>query len=311
MPLHNLMAALLPVLFVLLLGFFAGRRHEFDADQTIGFSKLALRFSLPAALFVGMYSVNRETLAGQGPLALVMVLGYAGLFILLFVLLRWLNYTRVSATIFALCMSSSAVPIYGLALFRPLYSTAAGALVGMIALTTNLAQISVAIFLLETSRPCGGGDPMMGSILKTIQNPLVLAPVVGAILVMLGIHLPDLLIESLQLLGSAASGVAIFASGLTLAAHRFAVKPAVFAGTLVKIIVQPAIFAALLILFRINNTAIGQETFVASAMPLATPCVLFAAQYKEFEAEASALMLLTTLAMIVTLPGGLFFSSHL
>jgi hypothetical protein len=41
--------------------------------------------------------------------------------------------------------------------------------------------------------------------------------------------------------------VAIFASGLTLAAHRFAAKPAVFAATFVKIIVQPAIFAGLLI----------------------------------------------------------------
>jgi hypothetical protein len=46
-------------------------------------------------------------------------------------------------------------------------------------------------------------------------------------------------------------------------------------------------------------------------MPLATPCVLFAAQYKEFEAEAAALMLLTTLAMVVALPGGLFFSNYL
>jgi malonate transporter and related proteins len=87
----------------------------------------------------------------------------------------------------------------------------------------------------------------MGSIFKTIENPLVLSPIVGAILVMLGVHLPDVLIESLQLLGSAASGVAVFASGLTLAAHRFAAKPAVFTGTFVKIIVQPAIFAALLI----------------------------------------------------------------
>jgi malonate transporter and related proteins len=72
------MAALLPVLFVLLLGFFAGRRHEFEAEQAIGFSKLALRFSLSAALFVGMYSVNRATPSEQGLLALVIILGYAG-----------------------------------------------------------------------------------------------------------------------------------------------------------------------------------------------------------------------------------------
>jgi predicted permease len=90
-----------------------------------------------------------------------------------------------------------------------------------------------------------------------------------------------------------------------------AAKPAVFTGTFVKIVVQPAIFAVLLIVFGINNTAMGRETLVASAMPLATPCVLFAAQYKEFEAEAAALMLLTTLAMVVALPGGLFFSNYL
>ena len=311
MPLHNLLAALLPVLFVLLLGFFAGRRHEFDADQTLGFSKLALRFSLPAALFVGMYSLSRETLSEQGPLALAMILGYAGVFILLFALLRRLHYTRISATIFALCMSSSAVPIYGLALFRPLYGSQADALVGMVALTTNLAQISVAVFLLETSGPSKEGNAAIGSIFKTIQNPLVLSPILGAMMVMLGVHLPDVLIQSLQLLGNAASGVAIFASGLTLAAHRFAAKPAVFTGTFVKIIVHPIIFAGLLIAFGINHTVMGRETLVASAMPLSTPCVLFAAQYKEFEAEAAALMLLTTLAMVVSLPAGLFFSNYL
>ena len=182
MPLHNLLAALLPVLFVLLLGFFAGRQHEFSADQAIEFSKLALRFSLPAALFVGMYSLSPETLLEQGPLALVMVLGYAGVFILLFALLRRLKYTRISATIFALCMSSSAVPIYGLALFRPLYGSKADALVGMVALTTNLAQISVAVFLLETSGSSRGSNAMMGSIFKTLQNPLVLSPIVGAMM---------------------------------------------------------------------------------------------------------------------------------
>lgn len=97
---------------------------------------------------------------------------------------------------------------------------------------------------------------------------------------------------------------------MTLAAHQFAAKPAVFAGTFVKIIVQPAIFFALLKPFGIHD-AMGRETFVASTMPLATPRVLFAAQYGEFEAEASALMLLTTVAMVAALPAGLLLSAYL
>ena len=98
-------------------------------------------------------------------------------------------------------MSSSAVPIYGLALFRPLYGSKADALVGMVALTTNLAQISVAVFLLEASGPSKGANAVMGSIFNTIQNPLVLSPIVGAMMVMLGIHLPDVLIQIVGVAG--------------------------------------------------------------------------------------------------------------
>jgi malonate transporter len=119
MQAHSIIAALLPVLFVFLLGFFAGRHHDFDVDQTRGFSILTLGFSLPAALFVSMYSVDRNTLLHQGPLLLVMLLGYGGMFLLLFAIVsRLLRYSRVSATLFALCMSSSAVPIYGLGVQR-------------------------------------------------------------------------------------------------------------------------------------------------------------------------------------------------
>ena len=42
MNIGGLVAALLPVFFVLALGYFAGKRNAFDADQAAGFSKLAV-----------------------------------------------------------------------------------------------------------------------------------------------------------------------------------------------------------------------------------------------------------------------------
>jgi len=50
MNIGGLFGALTPVFFVLALGYFAGKRNAFDADQSAGLSKLALTFALPASL---------------------------------------------------------------------------------------------------------------------------------------------------------------------------------------------------------------------------------------------------------------------
>jgi malonate transporter and related proteins len=43
----GLFGSLTPVFFVLALGYLAGKRNTFDADQAAGLSKLALTFALP------------------------------------------------------------------------------------------------------------------------------------------------------------------------------------------------------------------------------------------------------------------------
>ena len=52
MNISGLVGALLPVFFVLALGYVAGKRHSFDAHQAAGLSELAIGFALPASLFV-------------------------------------------------------------------------------------------------------------------------------------------------------------------------------------------------------------------------------------------------------------------
>ena len=54
MNIGGLFGALTSVFFVLVLGYFAGKRNAFDADQSAGLSKLALTFALPASLVVRM-----------------------------------------------------------------------------------------------------------------------------------------------------------------------------------------------------------------------------------------------------------------
>jgi len=62
MNIGGLFGALTPVFFVLALGYFAGKRNAFDADQSAGLSKLALTFALPASLFVSLTDIRKDLL---------------------------------------------------------------------------------------------------------------------------------------------------------------------------------------------------------------------------------------------------------
>ena len=138
----SLIAAITPVLLILALGFAAGKHREFDADQAKGFSRLALGYALPAALFLGMAHFDRALLLRQGPVALVMLLGYGGLFLAFYWGLRRLGMDRLGAALLGYTVSSTAVPIYGLTVLVPIYGEQVGAgAVGLAALVTNLAQV--------------------------------------------------------------------------------------------------------------------------------------------------------------------------
>jgi malonate transporter and related proteins len=69
MNISGLIGALLPVFFVLALGYFAGKRNAFDADQAAGLSKLATSYALPASLFVSMTDIPGICFCNRGLLS--------------------------------------------------------------------------------------------------------------------------------------------------------------------------------------------------------------------------------------------------
>jgi malonate transporter len=308
----SLIAAIAPVILVLALGFGAGKRHQFDADQARGFSRLALGYALPAALFLGMAHFDRALLLQQGPIALVMLVGYSGLFLALYWVLRALHMATLEAALLGYTLTSTAVPIYGLTVLVPIYgSEVATGLVGLAALMTNLTQVSVAVFLLQSAAKSTRAPSILATIGRSAVNPLVWAPVLGAIFALSGLRLSPYLSAALQPLAVSAAGVAIFASGLALAAHPLKLtSSSVLLGSLFCLAIQPAVFFAMMKLTGVTGT-MAQATFVGSTMPIGTPAVLFAQQYGTLEAETAGIMLVTTIGMVVVLPAGMALSAYL
>jgi malonate transporter len=310
----TIISALAPVLLVLALGFAAGKHRSFDADQTKGLSHLALTFALPAALFLSMAHFKRSTLLEQAPVALVMLAGYSGLYLLLYWLLRAAKRGRLEAALLGYTFTSSSVPVYGLTILTPLYGHETGsAVVGLVSLITNLAQVSIAVFLLESSAPQTQQrqqPSIIQSMGRSATNPLVWAPILGGVLAVLGLQLSPYVAATLEPLAAAASGVAIFASGLVLAAHRLRFSRLVLLGSLVVLALQPAFFFLVMKLGGLSGL-MPSATVVASAFPNATIAILFSQQYRTAEPEIASVMLITTIGMVIAIPLTMIASGYL
>lgn len=316
MNIGGLVGALVPVFFVLALGFLAGKRNSFDADQAAGLSKLAVSFALPASLFVGMTHIPKDLLLQQGRLVLALILSHAGLFLLAWGCLRLgKGLSSTAAIIYALALSTSATPVFGLAVLQPLLGPTSAGAVGLVALAINLT-VPPAVILLEMDAASKGQQAASGSTKQNpiltglgagLKSPLLWAPILGVGLVLAGIHLPTVVASCLELIGSTTSGVAVFAVGLVLAAHPISLSRAVLFGTLGRVTLQSAFLFALLHFFHVASP-FAREALVCCSFPLATVVVLFAARYKSSEAESASMLLFSTLALAVTVPAMLWLS---
>jgi predicted permease len=316
MNIGGLVGALLPVFFVLILGFLAGKRNSFDADQAAGLSKLAVSFALPATLFVSMTAIPRDLLLQQGRLVIALILSHAGLFLLAWACLRLAKtLSSTAAIIYALMLSTSATPVFGLAVLQPLLGPTSSGAVGLIALAINLT-VPPAVVLLEmdaaskqkqNDSSSTKQNPILTGLSAGLKSPLLWAPILGVAIVLAGFHLPKVVASCFELIGSTTSGVAVFAVGLILAAHPVSLSRAVFIGTLGRITVQSALLFALLRLLHVVSP-FAREALVCCSFPLATVVVLFAARYKSSQSESASMLLFSTLALAVTVPAMLWLS---
>jgi malonate transporter and related proteins len=316
MNISGLAGALLPVFFVLALGYLAGKRNAFDADQSAGLSILALSFALPASLFVSMTQIRKDLLLQQGRLVLALFLAHVGLFVAAWLILRLVPLFRgTPSIIYALMLATSATPVFGIAVLGPVLGPTSAAAVGLVALTINftvplamvLLEVDVAGKSKQTATNAHKSSPVMTGLNAGLKSPLLWAPILGIIVTLVGLHLPATVASCLELIGSTTGGVAVFAVGLVLASHPVRISSGVLIGSVARVSVQSALLFALLHLLHVVSP-FAREALVCCSFPLATVSVLFAARYKAVESEAASMLLVSTLALAITVPTMLWLS---
>lgn len=137
-------------------------------------------------------------------------------------------------------------------------------------------------------------------VLDTFKKPLVLSALLGFILALLGWKMPTELINSFELLGKSAGGLAIFAIGIVLCTRKILIKRIVFLTVLEKNLLFPLIIWLIMLALHLP-TELQKLVVLTLAIPTATMPTTLSIQYNVAESELASIQFWSTIFSFVTL----------
>ncbi|MCS3432554.1 putative permease [Klebsiella sp. BIGb0407] len=301
-----LVSDLIPIIVIMLIGYISGRTNEFKSDQARIFNKLVLNFALPAALFISIVRADREMLAQNATLGVISFVGLVGLFMVSYFTLQWFfKRTKAEAAVCALIAGSPTIGFLGFAILDPLYGTGVetGLVIAIVAIVVNAITIPIGLYLLNAGNKTKSPDAASTSstLLSVIKEPVVWAPVLAVILVLIGIKVPPEVDPTFVLLAKANSSVAVFAAGLTLSAYKIELDAEVAYNTFFKLILMPGIF--LLAGWACGlDSHILQMLVLSVALPPAFSGIIISSSYQVYTRTGTSSLAVSVIGFIIAAP---------
>ncbi|MEI9748956.1 transporter YfdV [Moellerella wisconsensis] len=307
------MSDLLPIILIMALGYFSGKRSIFTNDQARAFNKLVLNYALPAALFVSIVRANREMIFADTKLTIISFVVLLFCFFFSFFSCKYIfKHTRGEAAVCALIAGSPTIGFLGFAVLDPIYgdTVSTGLVVAIISIIVNAITIPIGLFLLN---PGNSGDKNkkgssgMSSLMSAVKEPVVWAPVLATVLVLIGIKIPDVWDPTFDLIAKANSGVAVFAAGLTLAANKFEFDKEIVYNTILKLVFMPGLFLLVGLFFNMSSVQL-QMMVLAGALPPAFSGIIIASRFNLYTRTGTASLAVSVLGFIIAAPFWIYVS---
>ena len=241
--------SLIPLAFVIGLGWFAGWRNIIDARHSSSLATYVMSFSFPCLLFAKTATTSLQHLFNYRFIA-GLSLGLLGMYLVLFLVNRYLRRMPLSHSCqTAFVTSFPDMAFMGIPIFLVLFGEESLISIVIGNVITSLVMIPLTVSILEIEGASEVKTNIMSLVLKVFKKPLVLAPIIGAIFSGFSIPMPALARESLQLIGGTTSGVSLFALGLIMSQAKVSVSKSVLFNVFHKLVAHPLIMWGLVVAF--------------------------------------------------------------
>jgi len=296
---YEVALALLPVFFVLALGYGAGKARLVDNQNVSGLNTLVMSFALPISLFTSLAASERGEILARWQLAaisaVVMGLVYAGTYL---AQRRAYRLPDGESAVQALSVAFPNCAAVGLPLVDSTLGPGAALSVAAVLAIGSITLSPATLVILERQRQSHSGiGPVIG---RALAKPIVIGPVLGLAWSLLGIPVPHLLQVTLTAIGSITGGVALFLTGLVLSAQAVEFTANAYLSTLVTDVARPALAFLAIRLFGLDGEP-ARETLLLLAIPAGFFGLLLGIGYGVRSRLAGTTVLFSTVLSAATL----------
>ena len=301
------LTVVLPVFAVIALGWLARRIGVLGPNATTELNRFVVFLALPALLFDIVAHARGADLWQPGFVA-AFGLGAASVFCATILLRLRLRRPLADAAIDALNAGYANTGFIGFPLALVALGRDAMAPTLIATIITVCVLFAAAIVLIETGLQTERRRRHLlvkvgGSLLR---NPLLVAPVLGALVPLAGLEVATPLESVLKLLGGAASPCALVALGAFLAAQRAPGERDLGSTALLvvlKLVAQPVVTGVLAsAVFRLSPLLTHAAVLLA-ALPTGTGPFMLAEFYRREASVTSGVVLASTRASVLTISG--------
>jgi predicted permease len=302
----------LPIFAVIFAGWLARRVGVLGPQAGRELNRYVVYLALPALLFDIVAVADWQAIWHPGFVA-AFTLGVAIIFLLtLFVRMR-AGRPLADAAIDGLNASYGNTAYIGF----PLTLAAIGAqgmpLTLIASIITVCVLFAIAIVLIEIGVQAQAHPLHIARkvVLSVLRNPLVLAPLLGALVPILGLTLPTPVEAFLKMLGGTAAPCALVSLGLFLAADKAVGDSSAGLTSLLvalKLVVQPLVTWALVTYVFVLPRDLAHMAVLLAALPTGTGPFMLAELYEREARITGQVVLFTTVIGIITLSAYLSLS---
>lgn len=306
---HIILTALGPIVVGLSVGWICGAFGYFQRDTAHVFADFVVKIALPFALFLAAATASPEVLF-NADYALALAVGLIVTFVVGFGASIWVfKHERRDAAMQALSTSFPDMAYCG----PPVLLAVVGSS-GLIAMVIGNLIYTVVVLpitmVLVAPKGQQGQHGMLKTVLKPIMQPLVILPVLGAILAITGVKLPEIAQNSIDELGKTAGGVALFFLGLLLSGIKFQINKEIVFNVFTKNILQGALILGAGLALGLEGSIL-QAAFIIGILPTTTAVPALAISNNAYTETAAGTVLLSTLLSLVTITTGIYIAERL
>lgn len=298
----EILAITTPIFLIIGMGFVAMRLKIVSRGQMQGVGNFVMYFALPALVIRALT---------QNPLEEVFNLDYLLVYgvgsISIFSLALWLGIfiqkkSLQTGAMFALGMSASNSAFTGYPVAAMVLGAPAVTFLTLSMIIENLLIIPAALILAEMGQQSGSGlsKSLKQTANRLIKNPVLMAIVIGVVIAISGVSLPNPVTKAVDMVADSAGPAALFViGGAIYGLHVRGVVMEVSQVVMGKLILHPLAILLAFLMLPTSDPLLLVGAILFAAAPMASIYPLLGQRYGMADVAAGALMA-ATLASFIT-----------